>query len=179
MPSKEQLAEWALTEEQTAAILAEQEEAARQIAALKEEMAALKGRITEAVEAGKAETAAVQAAFDEYREGIIQGEKERLMRAALLEAGANPQAVELLLRDVALAQAEIRDGKLVQAEELAAAIKAKWSAFFAVREAVPMGAINPPRNVDLALTRRAVEGMSLEEINRNWGSVKAALNICQ
>lgn len=179
MLSRERLAEWALTEEQIAEILADQEAAARQMTALLAEKAALEARLAEAETAGAAKAAEVQASFDEYRAGILQGEKERLMRAALLEAGANPKAVELLLRDVDLSQADVHDGKLDNADELVAAVKAKWGALFTVREAVPMGAVNPPKGGAPVLTRRAVEGMSLEEINRNWNAVKAALHICQ
>ena len=177
MVTQEMLA--GLPEEQAAAIMAEVEAQAREAAGLREERDALAAQLAEAVAAGQAETAAVRGAYDAYRAEVELREKEAAMRRLLADAGANPAVVELLVGQANLAEEALQDGKLARGDELVAAMRQRWGELFATRESEPVGAMNPPRGEETVLSRQVVEGMSLEEINRNWGAVKAALNICR
>lgn len=177
MVTQEMLA--GLPEERVAEIMAEAEAQAREAAAIREERDALAARLEEAVAAGQAETAAVQGAYDAYKAEVELGQKRAALRGLLAEAGANPAVVELLVGQANLAEEEWQDGRLARGEELVEALRAQWGPLFAVRESVPVGAIAPPKGDETVLSRQAVEGMSLEEINRNWSAVKAALGICR
>lgn len=177
MVTQEMLA--GLPEEQAAAIRTAVEEQEREAAGLREERDALTAQLAEAVAAGQAETAAVQGAYDAYRAEVELQEKRTALRGLLAEAGANPAVVELLVEQAHLAEAEWQDGRLTQGDALVAELRTRWGALFATRESVPVEAMNPLKGEETVLSRQAVEGMSLEEINRNWGAVKAALNICR
>lgn len=128
-----------------------------------------------------AETSAqqVQQAFDDYR---AQVEKDRhkakaleLVRLAMIQAGCNEKAIDLLVQSIDPASLQVENGVLTNQDALIAELRGKYAAFFAqpVRVAVPT--IQPPIPAGSALTREDLSRMSADEINRNWNAVKGVL----
>ena len=70
-----------------------------------------------------------------------------------------------------------KDGALEDADGLLAEMRKKWGDLFTVEENEPLEGPCPPKAEDTLLTRETVAGMSVEEINRNWHAVKAALGV--
>lgn len=123
--------------------------------------------------------AEVQAAFDAYRtqiESTRQTEKAiGMIRLAMLQAGCNEKAIDLLIQAIDPATLEIENGRVKNEAAVIAELRAKYAAFFAqpVRMAAP--AVRPPVPTGGALTREDISRMSADEINRNWNAVKGVL----
>lgn len=122
---------------------------------------------------------AIQAEFDRYKadiqESMSEEETQRLLREALLQAGANEKAVMLLVREIDVSAVQTENGKLLNAEEVINPIREKYAAFFAKPVAQPAPAIQPPASLHGMLTRQDVVRMTPEEINRNWAAVRSVL----
>jgi len=123
--------------------------------------------------------AEVQAAFDAYR---TQVETDRttakaleMVRLAMIQAGCNEKAIDLLIQAIDPATLEMENGVLKNQDALIADLKSKYAAFFAqpIRMAAPT--IQPPIPTGGALTREDLSRMSADEINRNWNAVKGVL----
>lgn len=149
-----------------------QESAARERDALAEEIARLN--------AEKQEPERIQAEFDAYRQ-TVESEKthaqaRQALRKALLDAGANDKAVDLLILGVPQDSLVLQEGSLQNAEELVSSLRGTYDAFFArpVRAGTPV--LNPPASQQPRLDREAISRMSPEEINRNWSAVSSALS---
>ncbi|MBQ8654394.1 MAG: hypothetical protein IJ507_05585 [Clostridia bacterium] len=121
----------------------------------------------------------VQAAFDAYKAQIEATQslqtKQQLIRTALMEAGANEQAAELLLGAVDPQKAEVEDGRLLNADALLDSVRQKHAAFFSEPARIPLPVLQPPASLYGALTKEDVSRMSAEEINRNWHAVRSVL----
>lgn len=134
----------------------------------------------EALRAASDQSAAeVQAAFDAYR---TQVETDRstakaieLVRLAMIQAGCNEKAIDLLIQAIDPATLEVEGSVLRNQDEIIAGLKSKYAAFFAqpIRMAAPT--IQPPIPTGGALTREDLSRMSADEINRNWNAVKGVL----
>lgn len=157
---------WGLNDEQVEALAkdwAEREEAAEQMRQKNVQL--------------EAETAEVRNAFAEYCGQVEEKNKRALVREALLAGGVNPAAAELLALQADLAKVCEKDGALEDADGLLAEMRKKWGDLFTVEENEPLEGPCPPKAEDTLLTRETVAGMSVEEINRNWHAVKAALGV--
>ena len=139
--------------------------------ALREQVADLTARRDEA--------ARIQADFDAYRAQVerdrLAGERNAALRAALLDAGANPQAVDLLSGAVTAPEACWEGGRLRDAASVVAPVKERYAALFARPVAVPTPRIAPPGDSAGVLTRADIGRMSEQEILANWGAVQSAL----
>lgn len=124
--------------------------------------------------------AQVQADFDAYRasvESAAQTAKAaRLLRLALIQAGCNEQAIELMIRTLPPASLALENGCLVNEKGLIASLKEQYAAFFAKPVRLPTPTIQPPVSSGGALTREDLSRMSAEEINTNWNAVKGVLS---
>lgn len=134
----------------------------------------------EALRAASGQSAAeVQAAFDAYRAKVEADQDTakalKLIRLAMLQAGCNEKAIDLLIQAVDPAELKLENGSLKNGAAIIAELRSKYAAFFAqpVRMAAPT--IQPPIPTGGALTREDISRMSAEEINRNWNAVKSVL----
>ncbi|MBE5804927.1 MAG: hypothetical protein E7316_10510 [Clostridiales bacterium] len=123
--------------------------------------------------------AEVQAAFDAYRTQVEAHHNTakalELVRLAMLQAGCNEKAIDLLIQAIDPATLKVEGGSLKNEAAIIAELRSKYAAFFAqpVRMATPT--IQPPIPTGGALTREDISRMSADEINRNWNAVKSVL----
>ncbi len=100
---------------------------------------------------------------------------DRVLEAALLEQGANPLAVSLLVRAVDRSGMQMENGALANAEEALAPVREQYAAFFAQPRTLCTELLSPPLGTSAPMTRDDLQAMEPEEINRNWDAVKSAL----
>lgn len=121
----------------------------------------------------------IQAEFDRYKaetqSALSQEETQRLIREALIKAGANEKAVMLLAREIDPDAALIEQGRLANADALITPVREKYAAFFAQPIPKPAPTIQPPASLHGSLTRQDVARMTTEEINQNWAAVRTVL----
>ncbi len=128
--------------------------------------------------AHEAETSALRSEFDLFRSKVeaerSADTRQSCAEAALLRAGANPQAVPLLT--LAMTQADdVWDGDSLRDEPAALqALRDQYGAFFTQLVPLPTDPVAPPLQ-DSALSMTDLLGMSEEEINRNWPLISASL----
>ncbi|MGN1019810.1 MAG: hypothetical protein ACI4O7_05510, partial [Aristaeellaceae bacterium] len=129
--------------------------------------------------AQQADARQLQEEFDAWKareqQSLTDAEKQRLLRQALLDAGANGKAVALLAREIDPDSLVITGGALHNAGEVIAPVREKYAAFFARPVRLPAPVIQPPASLHGALTRQDLAAMSAEDINANWDAVRAAL----
>ena len=123
--------------------------------------------------------AEVQAAFDAYRTQIETEKRltarQQALTAALTEAGANPQALPLLLDAITLPEEAWQDNALTNPAEALYPWRTKYAALFQVKSPLPVTRVAPPIHSGGLLTPADVKRMSAEDINRHWNAVKSAL----
>lgn len=97
----------------------------------------------------EAELAAHESTRNEYTAEKEETETLALLRKALAAEGANPNAVDLLLKGIELAAIQKKDGEIENWEELCAPVKTKYAAFFGevTRQGANVG--SPPAYSDM------------------------------
>lgn len=94
------------------------------------------------------DAAKVQADFDAYKAQIDKERenagKEKLVRRALTEAGANGSVLDLLLRGIDLDAVEVEGGALKDAAAVVDPVKAQYSGVFGVVTPSGVPPVNPP-----------------------------------
>lgn len=148
---------------------------AETVDALKQEAAAAATQLTAAQE----NASAIQADYAAYRSQIETGQRlsarHQALTAALTEAGANPQALPLLLDAIALPEEAWQDNTIVNPAEALYPWRTKYAALFQVKSPLPVTQVQPPIHSGGMLTPADVKRMSAEDINRHWHAVKNAL----
>lgn len=176
--TRSMLKEMALTDDQVEQIILAHLETVdalkAEITAAQEDRALLTEQLAE-LAAQQQDAASIQAEFDRYKAQLSAEEIQRILRDALIKAGANEKAVMLLSREIDPEAAQIDGGKLTNAEELIAPIREKYAAFFATPVSRPVPTIQPPATLHGSLTRQDVARMTTEEINQNWDAVRSVL----
>lgn len=128
----------------------------------------------------RAESAArLEADFTAYREktaaDFLALARQSTLRAALLHAGANPQAVDLLAA-AATPPADAWDGARLADPALAIdPLREQYSTLFQRPMALPTPRLAPPADTQGLLTRADVSKMSEQDILANWSAVQTAL----
>ncbi len=154
------------------------QEAAGQSEALKNERDRLLEQVTaletakEQAEQDRNQLAEAQAAREE---ALAREAQDKVLEAALLEQGANPLAVPLLMKAMDRVGMQMENGTLANAEEVLAPVREQYAAFFAVPKALCTELLDPPLGASAPMTREDLQAMDAEEINRNWDAVKSAL----
>lgn len=111
---------------------------------------------------------ALNSEYTAYKQDIEGRRHEEHLRTALLDAGANPQAVDLLLA-AAPKENETDD-------QLLFTLKSRYPAFFSVPIFLPTDPVSPPVSAAPPLTQADVRRMTQEEITRNWSAVCSVLS---
>ena len=148
---------------------------AETVDALKQEAASAQAQLTAAQE----EMTSVHAEYAAYRTQA-EGEKRHAARhaalsAALLDAGANPAALPLLLDAIALPEEAWQDNALPDPDAALHPWRTKYAALFQVKSPIPVTRVSPPIHAGGLLTPADVKRMSAEDINTHWSAVKTAL----
>jgi len=147
--------------------------------ALKAERDAVSAELETLRAAADTSAAQVQQEFDAYRAQVESDQHKqqalKLVRLAMIQAGCNEKAVDLLIQAIDPATLQVENGVLTNQDAVIAELRGKYAAFFAqpIRVAVPT--IQPPIPTGSALTREDLSHMSADEINRNWNAVKGVL----
>ena len=143
--------------------------------ALKQEAAAATTQLTAARESA----AALQADYDAYRTRVETEKRltarHQALTAALTEAGANPQALPLLLDAIILPEEAWQDNTLANPAEALYPWRTKYAALFQVKSPLPVTKVQPPIHTGGLLTPADVKHMSADDINKHWSAVKTAL----
>ena len=146
--------------------------------ALHQERDALRTQIAELTPHRDA-AARIQADFDAYRAQVdadrLASARQASLRAALLDAGANPLTVDLLAAASPLPEDAFDGGTLRDPAAALAPLRDRYGALFAQPVALPTPRLAPPADVAAPLSRDDVARMSEQEILANWGTVQAAL----
>lgn len=148
---------------------------AETVDALKQEAAAATAQLTAAQE----RATALQADYDAYRTQVEDEKRlsarHQALTAALTEAGANPQALPLLLDAITLPEEAWQGNAIVNPAEALHPWRTKYAALFQVKSPLPVTRVAPPIHTGGLLTPADVKRMSAEDINRHWSAVKTAL----
>lgn len=127
------------------------------------------------------DAAKVQAAFDAYK-AEVAGEKLKASKCAALDAALKKAGVEResfraqLRKGWNLDELELEDGGGMKDEAaLVKRIQADYPDFIGKVTTGGTPPATPPQGDGKAYTRDQLKGLSVEEINRNWGAVSAAL----
>ena len=151
---------------------------AAQLSALTHERDELREQIA-ALTPHRDAAARIQADFDAYRAQVdadrLTAARQSSLRAALLEAGANPHAVDLLATAATLPD-DAYDGPTLRDPTAALApLRTRYAAFFAEPTPIPTPRLSPPGDAAAPLSRDDIARMSEQEILANWGTVQQAL----
>lgn len=148
---------------------------AETVDALKQEAAAASAQLASAQE----RAAALQADYDAYRSHAENEQRlaarQQALSAALTQAGANPQALPLLLDAITLPEEAWQDNALSNPAEALYPWRTKYAALFQVKSPLPVTRVQPPVPTGGLLTHADVKRMSADDINRHWSAVKTAL----
>lgn len=122
-------------------------ESADQVQKLTDELKAANDKV-EALTKSGGDVAKVQKEFDDYKAeveaGKVAAKKSSLVRKALEDAKANPQAVELLMKGIDLDSVELDGDKLKDAEAVTKPIIEQYSGFFGTDTTKGTQPTNPP-----------------------------------
>lgn len=164
---------------ETVDALRQERDSAQASAARLDEITQERDALRDQLAARRDEAARLQADFDAYRAQVdadrLAARRQGTLRAALLDAGANPQAVELLAGAVATDDADWEDGRLREPQRVLAPVREKYASLFARPVPLPTPRIAPPGDAGSVITREDVGRMSEQEIIANWGAVQSAL----
>ena len=126
---------------------------------------------TQEAAAAKEELAAYRAQVESERHASA---RRNALADALTAHGANPQALPLLLDAISLPEEHWHGDALTDAAASLQPWRAKYSALFAAKSAIPVTTVRPPINGGGLLTHADVKRMSASDINRNWSAVRNA-----
>ena len=131
-------------------------------------------------DAHRQEAARLQDEYDRYRRQVDQernaAQRQTALADALRRAGANEQAIPLLLGSMKTTEGDWEGAQLRDEAAVLAPVLTQHAAFFAQPVPVPTNRITPPLD-GAALTMEDVRRMSAAEINRNWNHVCSALTL--
>lgn len=120
----------------------------------------------------------IRSEFDAYRQAAeaehTNQQRQSVIREALVRAGANAQAIDLLAMAVTTAEDDWEGGALRDEAAALAPVRERYAAFFAAPVPLPTETVAPPLE-GTTLTLADVRGMSADEINENWSLICAAL----
>lgn len=150
----------------------------------------LRAQLTEATQARdeacqardsvREELSALGGQFEAYRQEVETAKHQQArhanLRDALLHAGANPHALDLLLLALHPDESAFDGDEIADPDALLSPIKAQYGAFFAQPTRLPTDYVSPPVTAAPPLTKEDVRRMSQEDINRNWSSVCSVLS---
>ncbi len=124
------------------------------------------------LEALRAEYEGYQAETEEHRH---QAARREALTGALRAAGANPQAIPLLLDALPLPADCWNGDALADEGGLMAKIRAKYSPMFSDPIPLATARVSPPVDMGGVMTQQDLRRMSPDDINRNWDIVATAL----
>lgn len=135
----------------------------------------LRNQLSAATESARQAQDALTAYQEEAAAAKRQQARSEALRQALLDQGANEQAVQLLADALPLSE-DCWDGDALRDPEAAIApIRARYGGFFSVPTPLPTTRVTPPLHDGPALSREDVQRMSLDEINHQWSLVRSIL----
>ncbi|MBQ2954274.1 MAG: hypothetical protein IJE07_12155 [Clostridia bacterium] len=133
---------------------------------------------TNALDAHQAEAARIQGEFDVFRLQVDQQRthqaRQAVIRAALVDSGANEAAAPLLALAVSTTEEDWDGASLRDASAVLAPVREQYAGFFSQRVPLSTDRITPPLDGG-TLSLEDVRRMSPGEINDNWSLVCAAL----
>ena len=121
--------------------------------------------------------------FDTYKTEQAQKEthsaKTNVYRELLKEAGVSEKRIEAILKVSDIDGIELgEDGKAKDADKLTKSIKTEWADFIPTISTQGAQTATPPAiNQTKNYTSADIKKMSPDEINKNWDSIKASLNM--
>jgi hypothetical protein len=89
--------------------------------------------------------------------------KEQAYRALLKAANIDEKRIDAIIKVTKLDDYELKDGKFVKADEMAAAIKTEWADFVATTQTKGQKVDTPPANPGSPVTKEQFGKMSLRE----------------
>lgn len=167
---------------ETVDALKDERDAARERASLLEAAAAERDELRQQLSdlaACRDDALRIQSDFDAYRAQVeadrLAATRHAALRTALLTAGANPHAADLLASAAPLPDDAWDGDSLRDPAAALAPLRQRYAALFAQPTLLPTPRIAPPSPDAPALSRDDVSRMSEQDILANWPAVQAAL----
>lgn len=114
----------------------------------------------------------------EQTEKETRSAKERAYRELLKAAGITEKRIDSVIRVSDLDGVELDDkGAIKDADKLTESIKTEWADFIPTTTTQGAQTATPPTTTpQKSYTSSDIKKMSIEDINKNWDSIKASLN---
>lgn len=114
----------------------------------------------------------------EQTEKETRSAKERAYRELLKAAGITEKRIDSVIRVSDLDGVELDDkGGIKDADKLTESIKTEWADFIPTTTTQGAQTATPPTTTpQKSYTSSDIKKMSIEDINKNWDSIKASLN---
>lgn len=114
----------------------------------------------------------------EQTEKETRSAKERAYRELLKAAGITEKRIDSVIRVSDLDGVELDDkGAIKDADKLTESIKTEWADFIPTTSTQGAQTATPPTTTpQKSYTSSDIKKMSVEDINKNWDSIKASLN---
>lgn len=114
----------------------------------------------------------------EQTEKETRSAKERAYRELLKAAGVTEKRIDSVIRVSDLDGVELDDkGAIKDADKLTESIKNEWADFIPTTTTQGAQTATPPTTTpQKSYTSSDIKKMSIEDINKNWDSIKASLN---
>ena len=114
----------------------------------------------------------------EQTEKETRSAKERAYRELLKAAGVTEKRIDSVIRVSDLDGVELDDkGAIKDADKLTESIKTEWADFIQTTTTQGAQTATPPTTTpQKSYTSSDIKKMSIEDINKNWDSIKASLN---
>lgn len=105
-----------------------------------------------------------------------KAEKGKAYAQLLKDAGVSDKRIDSIMRVTDLNSIELENGRIKDAEALAESIKTEWADFITTTDTHGANTQTPPSNSGSAkFSQEEIAGMSAEEINKNWESIKQSM----
>lgn len=146
------------------------------------EVTAERDSLREQLAAATEEAARVQTDYDAYKQQVEGEQLLTAKRAALIaaaeKAGVTREAfLAAIVKAWDMATLELDESGAIKDEEgVAAIIQRDYADFIATSGSDPVPPVDPPTSGKTSYTAADIDGMTIEEINKNWESIAPALS---
>lgn len=165
---------------ETVDALKQERDDARSAAQASDDLRRTRDEALDHLTAARQEYESLRQEFDLFRaqtdEDKHHASRQAALRNALLDAGANPQAAELLMLSLSPAPEDWDGDVLKDQAALVHPVKTRYAAFFSTPAPMPTFPVSPPLTAAPPLTKEDLRRMSVSDINQNWSSVCSVLS---
>lgn len=166
---------------ETVDALRQERDTALSAAADRDELARERDALRTQSEEHLADLHRMEAEFTAYRTQVDESQHRAARRSALADAlsraGANAQAIPLMVDALPLCSSDWNGDALADEGAVIAQAQSRYAPLFAQPQKLPTLRVAPPVDAGGTLSPEDLKRMSATDINRNWTAVRQALSI--